>query len=195
LSSVPDIASPAEARPLRADARRNRERVLVAARQTFAADGLDAQVDDIATRAGVGVGTVYRHFPTKEALVEAVALGGYEEICQIAREALELDDSWEAFSQFMWRGARLHRNDRAQCEMHATRPEVIRRVAGDKRELFALVGDLIARGQSDGVLRPDLSAADMPLIWCTLGAAQQHSPGSEWERYLEVVLDGLRSTR
>jgi AcrR family transcriptional regulator len=141
------------------------------------------------------VGTVYRHFPTKEALVEAVALGGYEEICQIAREALELDDSWEAFSQFMWRGARLHRNDRAQCEMHATRPEVIRRVAGDKRELFALVGDLIARGQSDGVLRPDLSAADMPLIWCTLGAAQQHSPGSEWERYLEVVLDGLRSTR
>jgi AcrR family transcriptional regulator len=195
LSSVPDIASPPEARPLRADARRNRERVLVAARQTFAADGLDAQVDDIATRAGVGVGTVYRHFPTKEALVEAVALGGYEEICQIAREALELDDSWEAFSQFMWRGARLHRNDRAQCEMHATRPEVIRRVAGDKRELFALVGDLIARGQSDGVLRADLSAADMPLIWCTLGAAQQHSPGSEWERYLEVVLDGLRSTR
>lgn len=185
-------ASPIEPRPLRADARRNRELVLAAARETFAAEGLDAQVDQIATRAGVGVGTVYRHFPTKEALLEAVALGGYEQICQIARESLELDDSWEAFSQFMWRGARLHRDDRAQCEINSTRPEVMRRVAGDKHELLALVGDLIDRGHRDGVLRADLSAEDMPLIWCTLGAAQQHSSGSEWERYLDVVLDGLR---
>jgi AcrR family transcriptional regulator len=188
-------ASSREARPLRADARRNRELVLTAAREVFAADGLDAQVDDVAARAGVGVGTVYRHFPTKEALLDAVALGGYQEICQLARESLELDDSWEAFSQFMWRGARLHRDDRAQCELHSTRPEVMRRVAGDKHELRALVGDLIARGHRDGVLRADLSAADMPMIWSALGAAQRHSPGSEWERYLEVVLDGLRAAR
>jgi AcrR family transcriptional regulator len=167
--------------------------VLSAARETFAADGLDAQVDDVARRAGVGVGTVYRHFPTKEALVDAVALAGYEEICRIARDALELDDSWEAFSQFMWGGARLHREDRAQCEIKATRPEVIRRVAGDKRELFALVSELIERGQRDGAIRADLKAADMPLIWSSLGAAQQHAPGDDWERYLEIVLDGLRA--
>jgi AcrR family transcriptional regulator len=180
-------------RPLRADARRNRERVFDAARATFAADGLEAQVDDVARRAGVGVGTVYRHFPTKEALVEAVALGGYEEMCAIARESLELDDPWEAFSEFMWRGARLHRNDRAQCEIHATRPDVIRRVAGDKRELLAMVAQLIERGQAAGVMRADLSADDMPMIWCSLGAAQQRSAGDEWERYLAVVLDGLRA--
>ncbi len=193
LSSDPTTTPARDARPQRADARRNRERVLAAARQTFAADGLDAQVDDIAARAGVGVGTVYRHFPTKEALVAAMALAGYEEICQIARDALEVEDAWEAFSQFMWRGARLHREDRAQCQLNATRPEVIRQVAGDKRELFALVAELIARGQRDGVLRADLSAADMPMMWCSLGAAQQHSPGAEWERYLGVVLDGLRA--
>jgi AcrR family transcriptional regulator len=181
------------AKPQRADALRNRGRVLAAARETFAADGLDAQVDDIALRAGVGVGTVYRHFPTKEALLEAVARQGYEEICGIAREALEQDDPWQAFSDFMWRGARLHRDDRAQCEMNTTRPDVVRRVAGDKQELLGLVGQLIKRGQKAGVLRADLSADDMPMIWCSLGAAQQHSGDERWERYLEMVLDGLRA--
>jgi AcrR family transcriptional regulator len=181
-------------RPLRADARRNRERVMTAARETFAADGLEAQVDDIATRAGVGVGTVYRHFPTKETLVEAIAAAGYEEMCSIARESLELDDPWKAFSDFMWRGARMHRHDRAQCEIHSTRPDVVQRVSGDKHELLALVAELIARGQAAGVIRADLSADDMPTIWCSLGAAQQRSPDdARWERYLQVVLDGLRA--
>ena len=185
-----------DTRPLRADARRNRERVLAAARETFAADGLEAQVDDVARRAGVGVGTVYRHFPTKEALVEAVAAAGYEEICTIARESLSLEDPWEAFSDFMWRGARMHRHDRAQCEIHSTRPDLVQRVSGDKHELLGLVASLIERGQAAGVIREDLSADDMPTIWCSLGAAQQRSADDAlWERYLQVVLDGLRSRR
>jgi AcrR family transcriptional regulator len=180
-------------RQLRADARRNRERVLTAARETFAAAGLDAQVDDIAARAGVGVGTVYRHFPTKEALIEAIAREGYEETCRIAREALEQADPWQSFSDFMWRGARLHHDDRAQCEINSTRPDVTRRVAGDKRELLELVARLIDRGQRAGAIRADLSTDDMPMIWCSLGAAQQYTGNTSWERYLEVVLDGLRS--
>jgi AcrR family transcriptional regulator len=167
--------------------------VLAAARETFAGDGLDAQVDDIAACAGVGVGTVYRHFPTKEALVEAVAAAGYAESCDVARRALEQDDPWQAFSQFMWNGARLHRDDRAQCEINSTRPDVMRRVAGDKRELLGLVAQLIERGQRAGVIRADLSPDDMPMIWCSLGAAQQHTGDKRWERYLEVVLDGLRA--
>ena len=165
-----------------------------AAREVFAEYGLDAQVDDVAARAGVGVGTVYRHFPTKEALVEGVALAGYEEMCRIARESLEQeDDPWAAFSDFMWRGARMHRQDRAQCEIHGTRPEVMSKVAGDKRELLGMVGELIERGQRAGAIRANLTVDDMPVIWCSLGAAQQHSPGDGWERYLEVVLDGLRA--
>jgi AcrR family transcriptional regulator len=180
-------------RPLRADARRNRERVLAAARATFAEFGLDAQMDDVAAGAGVGVGTVYRHFPTKEAVIEAVAAAGYAELCAIARESLDLDDPWEAFSDFMWRGARLHRDDRAQCEIHTVRPDVASRVAGDKHELLGIVAQLIERGQRAGVIRTGLSAQDMPMIWCSLGAAQQHSDDDRWERYLEVVLDGLRA--
>ena len=150
-------------------------------------------MDDVARRAGVGVGTVYRHFPTKEALVEAVAATGYEEICSIARESLELEDPWQAFSDFMWRGARMHRDDRAQCEIHSTRPDVMTRVAGDKRELLGMVAQLIERGQDVGVIRADLSADDMPMIWCSVGAAQQQAEDARWERYLEVVLDGLRA--
>ena len=187
------IRAHAHARPLRADARRNRELVLAAARETFAIDGLDAQVDDVAQRAGVGVGTVYRHFPTKEALVEAVAEASYAHLCSLARDALEVDDPWGAFSQFMWAGARLHRDDRAQCEINAQRPDLIQRVAGDKHELLRTVAELIERGQRAGVMRLDLGADDMPMIWCSLGAALQHSPGERWERYLEVVLDGLRA--
>jgi AcrR family transcriptional regulator len=164
-----------------------------AARETFAAQGLDAQMDDIAARAGVGVGTVYRHFPTKEALIDAVAREGYEQTCRIAREALEQNDPWDAFSDFMWRGARLHNEDRAQCEINATRPDVTKRVAGDKHELLDMVGQLIERGQRAGVIRADLSTDDMPMIWCSLGAAQQYGGATTWERYLEVVLDGLRA--
>jgi AcrR family transcriptional regulator len=168
--------------------------VVDAAREVFAEYGLDAQMDDVARAAGVGVGTVYRHFPTKEAVVEEVARGGYEEICRIARTALDEKDAWKAFSGFMWEGARLHRRDRAQCELNSTRPEVVRRVAGDKHELFGMVGELIARGQKAGVLRDDLEAGDMPMLWCSLGAAQQHSPDdATWERYLTLMLDGLRA--
>src|SRR5919202_3018532 len=93
-------------RPLRADARRNRERVIAAARAVFAEQGREAQVDDVARRAEVGVGTVYRHFPTKEALLEALAVDAFERICVIARENLaSVADPWEAFTQTLWQGA------------------------------------------------------------------------------------------
>ena len=184
-------------RPLRADARRNRERVLDAAREVFGAEGLDAQVDDIARRAGVGVGTVYRHFPTKEALVEAVAVLGYQEICAIARESLEVEDPWEAFTSFMWRGARRHRDDRSRYHLYTTRPDVMTKVAGDKRELMSLAGQLIERGQSAGVIRADFSADDMPMLWCSIGITQERfgalDGDARWERLLEVMLEGIRA--
>ena len=92
------LAAPGE-RPLRADARRNREKVLTAARDVFSEHGRDAQMDDVARRAGVGVGTVYRHFPTKEALIEALMVAAFEAIAAQAEAALEIEDPWEAFTQ------------------------------------------------------------------------------------------------
>src|SRR3954469_6907169 len=95
----------AEERPLRADARRNRAAVVKAARVIFARDGTSAQMDDVARRAKVGVGTVYRHFPTKEALLPAPAEDRFDEIATFAAEALEVEDPWEAFTSCLRRCA------------------------------------------------------------------------------------------
>src|SRR5690349_23270979 len=89
-------------RPLRADARRNREKVLAAARVVFAEHGAEAQMDDVARRAKVGVGTVYRHFPTKEALLTALSQDTFARIAERARGLLDLEDPWEAFTTMMW---------------------------------------------------------------------------------------------
>src|SRR5687768_11863989 len=108
------------ARPLRADARRNRERVIKAARAVFAEQGRDAQVDDVARRAKVGVGTVYRHFPTKEALLEALVRDRFAQLAEWALEALEEEDAWAAFERVVWRGAELHAGDRKSTRLNSS---------------------------------------------------------------------------
>src|SRR3954454_9994861 len=90
-------------RPLRADARRNRERVLTAAREVFAEHGREAQMDDVARRAAVGVGTVYRHFPTKEALIDALVAEAFERLLGVAKEQARRDDNaWDALVTTLW---------------------------------------------------------------------------------------------
>ena len=108
-------------RTQRADARRNRERVLAVARAQFAAKGLDAQIDEIARAADVGVGTVYRHFPTKEALLEALAADRFTRLAEWAREALQAPDGWQGFCGFLRRSAELGANDRLLSEAMAER--------------------------------------------------------------------------
>ena len=108
-------------KPLRADARRNRERVLAAARAVFAEQGIDAQMDDVARRADVGVGTVYRHFPTKEALLTALSDELFAVVAVYVRTLLTLDDPWEAFTRAMWFGAEKTAGDRAFSEILAAR--------------------------------------------------------------------------
>src|SRR5690349_10916702 len=107
-------------RPLRADARRNRERVLEAARAVFAEHGRDAQMDDVAKKAGVGVGTVYRHFPTKEALIEALVVDSFQKIALRAEAALQADDAWDALASTLWAGAEILAADRALSEVFAS---------------------------------------------------------------------------
>src|ERR1044071_6862695 len=112
-------------RPLRADARRSRERVVTAAAVVFAENGRDAQMDDVARRAGVGVGTVYRHFPTKEALIEALMVATFRSIASEAERALEIEDPWEAFATVLWHGAEAMTADRAMSEVFASIPGVV----------------------------------------------------------------------
>jgi AcrR family transcriptional regulator len=182
------IDTEALSRPLRADARRNRERVLKAAQAVFSARGRDAHLEDVARRAKVGVGTVYRHFPTKEALLEALAREQFEVITEWAREAQEKPDAWEALQALLWRGAELQASDRALMEAVA---EFKPSVARQSEDLRACVDRLIARAQEEGTVRADASGDDVRLMMCGLGSVMQMG-GEGWRRYMTVMLDGLR---
>jgi AcrR family transcriptional regulator len=181
-------------KPLRADARRNRERVVEAARAVFAEQGVDAQMDDVARRADVGVGTVYRHFPTKEALLNALADELFAVIAARARELCELEDPWQAFTRTMWFGGEKTAGDRAFSEILAA-PGFSPHTSEAKEELIALTGEMMRRCIAAGRMRPDAIVEDMPLLMCGVGSASgmPHPYGDAWRRHLAILLDGLRA--
>ncbi len=189
------VAAPEE-RPLRADARRNREKVLTAARAVFSEHGRDAQMDDVARRAGVGVGTVYRHFPTKEALIEALMVASFEAIAEQAERAQEIEDPWEAFTSVLWAGAEIMSADRALSEVFASIPGAMESAMPTVAGLQEAMGRLIVRAQEAGVLRDDAMVDDVPMLMCGIGSAtkKEHRCQEAWRRHLSIVLDGLRAT-
>ena len=181
-------------KPLRADARRNREKVLKAARAVFAEKGRDAQMDDVARRADVGVGTVYRHFPTKDVLLQALADETFEIVAAYARAALDREDAWEAFLDVMWFGASKTAGDRAFSEILAATPEEVRRCPGEQ-DLQITGAELMRRAQAAGQMRDDVIIDDIPLLMCGIGSASAmgHPCPDAWRRHLGIVLDGLRA--
>jgi len=182
-------------KPLRADARRNREKVLTAARAVFADQGVDAQMDDVARRADVGVGTVYRHFPTKDALLTALSDALFEDIAAYARETLTLDDPWEAFLKVMWYGAERTAGDRAFAEILAHEGAApVPHTCPGKQDLNAVGAELVRRSQEAGRMRPDVMIEDVGLFMCGIGNAtgMPHPCPDAWRRHLAIILDGLR---
>jgi AcrR family transcriptional regulator len=181
-------------KPLRADARRNRQKVLAAARAVFSEQGVDAQMDDVARRADVGVGTVYRHFPTKDALLAALTDELFEAIAAHAREMLELEDPWEAFERVLWFGAQKTAGDRAFAELVGAAKDLPTESPG-KQDLLDATGELMRRCKSGGRMRPDALIDDIPLLMCGIGSASAmpHSRPEAWRRHLQIVLDGLRA--
>jgi AcrR family transcriptional regulator len=196
MSQVSERSLGVEERPLRADARRNRERVIAAARAVFAEQGREAQVDDVARRAEVGVGTVYRHFPTKEALLRALAEDAFQRISDEAATALEMADPWEAFVYIVERGAQVMAGDRALTEVVMEVPGAMQAAAGAQAELRDRVDEVLRRAQQAGVLRPDLVGDDMGMLMCGIGSAtmKPHQCNDAWRRHVAIVLDGLRAT-
>jgi AcrR family transcriptional regulator len=183
-------------RARRSDAVRNRAKVLDAARAQFAEHGLETQVDEIARRAGVGVGTVYRHFPTKEALLEALAQDKFERLADAARRALEVSDPWEGFVDLMTYAARSMSDDRGLAEAMDQRPEACG-AAAEEAGLDELTAKLVERAKAAGELRPDVGPDDVPSLICGLGravrAGADGAPAMSWDRYLEIILAGLRA--
>jgi AcrR family transcriptional regulator len=178
-------------RPLRADARRNRAAIVKAARTVFAKYGRAAQMDDVARRAKVGVGTVYRHFPTKEDLLAALAVDRFEQLSAFAREAAEIEDPWEAVRTFIERGAALHASDRALSEMLAESPLRMREAAV-RSGLPVLIEALVDRAQAAGAMRADARWEDIPMVFCAASHAVG-PPRASWQRMLALTLDGLRA--
>jgi AcrR family transcriptional regulator len=195
MSTTVEIREPlpptAQARVMRADARRNREKVISAARAVMARKGLDAQMEEIARRAGVGVGTVYRHFPTKDDLVEALAGARFERLAELAHEALEKDEPWGAFCDFMRSAAKIQTEDLALSEVLTSRPETMQRAA-DAVGILDLTAEIMGRAQESGALRTDAEPTDVPMMMCAL-AGTCRNPKMDPERYMAIVIDGLRA--
>ncbi len=181
-------------RPVRADKARNRERVLQAAREAFGAHGAETQMDDVAARAGVGVGTVYRHFPTKEALMGELVRQKFALIAEHARAGLQQQgEPFEVFAGVLRRNCEATAQDAAaQAALMRAGDEVWEYAADARADLHIVVQELIDRAQAAGALRPDFSADDMPMLMCGVSASMAHG-GWEWRRHLEILLDGLRA--
>ena len=186
---------PLTAKPLRADARRNREKILKAARAVFADQGRDAQIDDVARRARVGVGTVYRHFPTKDALLHALSDELFDVVAAYAEKALERDDAWEAFKDVLWFAGEKTSGDRAFSEVMAAQRDTEPRLCPGQIALSEYVSELIQRAQDSGRMRTDLILEDIPLVMCGIGSASgmDHPRPNAWRRHLGIVLDGIRA--
>jgi AcrR family transcriptional regulator len=185
-------------RPLRRDAERNRQRILEAAAEVFNERGLDVSLDEIARHAGVGVGTVYRRFRTKEELVEALFLDRLGQVAIIAEQALAAPDPWSGLVSFMDRMAEIMVGDLGlqQLLMFATYGRDL--VAVAREHNAPLVERLVERAQAAGQLRGDLKQTDIVFIVFALTEAarlaQAASPGI-WRRYLTLILDGMRPGR
>jgi AcrR family transcriptional regulator len=189
------MATAQETKALRIDARRYREAVFAAAKELFADQGLDAQMPDVARAANVGVGTVYRHFPTKDDLIAAMASERFERFAEKARESLEMDDAWEGIAEFIRFAAQVQADDRGICDVMAERRDLMGQAA-QAAGLPELSDKLVKRAQRAGQLRRDLQWEDIPMIACGLGSITQQSMGpatGRWPRLVEIILDGLRA--
>lgn len=182
--------STTDARPLRADARRNRERILAAAREAFAEAGREVQMPDVARAAGVGVGTLYRHFPAKEDLVLALVRDKVQAGIDIAREALTRDDPWEAVEWLV------HQNAAKMAHSRGLRDAMSVIHFGDENpwntdEARRHAAAVLDRARDASAIRADLTVDDWQALMCGLSAAI--ASGADAARQAEFVLDAVRS--
>jgi AcrR family transcriptional regulator len=186
------------ARPLRADAERNRQRILRAAAEVFTTRGLQATLDDVAHQAGVGVGTVYRRFPDKESLVEALFEERMQALAALAERGLADPDAWAGLVSFLEDAAALLTRDRGLMEIFLYGRYGRDRVSRARSRMLPVVTGLVEQAQRDGTLRPDLRPTDVPFIVSMLAMtadyAGQVQPGI-WRRYLALIIDGMRASR
>lgn len=195
MASSTSTSAPHEPVPLRRDAQRNLERILDAARDAFVEEGIEVGVDAIARRAGVGVGTLYRRFPTKEALIDAIMDRRADELTALADRAEAAPDPWDGFVLFLGEIMERQAHDRGFKALMAAHTITTGRPAL-RDQLRPQMVRLVTRAQQAGALRADVTIDDITvLLW---GAGRAFEITGEilpdyWRRYLAMVLDALRA--
>lgn len=182
-------------RPLRKDAERNRQRVIEAARELFASRGLEATLNDVAHYAGLGVGTVYRRFPTKEELFEAIFEDEINRLIGLAESALCDDDSWHGFEWFVIQMCEMTATDRGIREAAFSKNYGGVRVEAARDRLVPTLSRLVERAQNDSYLRPEISATDIPIFGLIAGTVSEFAryvDAELWRRYVAILLEGIR---
>jgi AcrR family transcriptional regulator len=185
-------------RPLRRDAERNRQRILRAAAEVFTTRGLQASLDDVARHAGVGVGTVYRRFPDKESLAEALFEERIEAMIALAEKALAEPDSWAGLVSFLEGACTQLATDRGLREILMFATYGRDRINHGRDRMRPLVTALVRRAQRDGQLRSDLRPTDVLFIEFMISAAARYAEPVKpeiWRRYLALITDALRPER
>ncbi|MFJ9777730.1 TetR/AcrR family transcriptional regulator [Kitasatospora sp. NPDC101157] len=185
--------------PLRKDAARNWNRIVAVARE-LVDQGTPLQLNDVARRAGLGVGTVYRHFATPEALLEAVAAPCLEALAAHGRQALADTDAWRALESFLTRTVEAQVTDASVAPVAAASVDALPRTTELKESLWSTGTALLDRARAAGAVRPDLAAADLVPLMCGIAyAVDVHgsAPADRIDtahRYLAALLGGLRAT-
>ena len=177
---------------------RNRERIVAAAAELFADRGVDVSMDEIALAAGVGVATVYRRFPDREALIEALFEEKLGRMVALARSALEVEDPWEAFVAFMRAAARMQAEDRGLGEVLMSEDRGRERVAAIRATMRPMASKVIGRAKAAGALREDLDDFDVPMMQVAVSAIADLTRDVQpdyYERLLTLFLDGLARRR
>lgn len=183
-------------RPLRRDAARNRDLLLAAARELFAERGLSVTLDDIAARAGLGVGTAYRRFRSRDELVEALFEDQMRQVVGLADAALAEADPWTAFVSLLEGIVELQAANRGLKEILLGSSVGRERVCRMREHMHPRVAELVRRCQAAGVLRPDFCPSDLPLLQMMVGTIADVAPDDRpdlWRRFLGVLVDGLKA--
>lgn len=185
-------------RALRADAERNRQRLLDAAGKLFAERGLEVSLQEIAQHAGVGVATAYRRFPDRDVLLDELFEQRVGLLVEVAREGLEVDDPWDGFVHTVERVLDFVSGNLALKQFVMTGEGGAERHRRFREALLPIMREAVERAQASGDLRPDLSVTDMPILNMMLSAgmqASQQTAPEHWRRMFAIVLDGLRTRR
>lgn len=197
MSADTASAIPRSERPLRADAERNRRRILESARVVFADRGLDATLDDVADHARVGIGTVYRRFPSKAHLVDALFVDRLAGCAELVEASADRADAGQALIEVIETLAELHAADRGIREVTFGSTFGNPGLMHSVERLNTAIARLVVRAQDSGAIRPDLNPTDIPVLLVTLGSLAEFGRPFDpqlWRRFLPMVLDGVRAT-